>query len=534
MTQVSPVAGTIRSVDGDYAYVEADIYQRLATCDEPLFTTDADPKQLWELYLNSLSVEIRQHYNCHSCRDFLQRCGGLVRVTTDGDVIPLLWGPYADYSAFAGVAEAMNAYLMRRKVTGVFFSSYSEIGSPSINGWTHLRGRVPVKSRNRDPNKARGEKRTDYETLHRALAEYKVKELDVVMRVLEAVALNCTEKVFGQAQWFLDVIKNLSRVSFSGKSRRDAVVWRAVADAPPGWCHVRTTMLGSLLDDVKAGKSFDQIKAAWTRKMHPLQYQRPQATPKAGAIDHAERVFADLDLAASLRRRFARLEDIAVALWTPKPKPQDTAAEGIFYELRRQGNLPREMELPARSMTLNKFLEEVMPSAHKMEMYLHNTDSFFGLTTAVDPAAKPILQWDGEPRNPVTHYFYSGGSTPHRWGCRAGTWVEVTCVFNHPAHWHHADRFSHHGEYTMFAMAGFVDQTAAELALFPETLRSELHEVRAVIEAYSKSHNLEDREQGTANGFAIKRGTMKNPSWPVDPIQLRVDGRDVYNIIGWE
>ena len=44
---------------------------------EPLFRTDANG--LYDLFLNNLPAEARQHYNCNACRSFVNHYGGLVR-----------------------------------------------------------------------------------------------------------------------------------------------------------------------------------------------------------------------------------------------------------------------------------------------------------------------------------------------------------------------------------------------------------------------------------------------------------------------
>jgi hypothetical protein len=69
-------------------------------------------------------------------------------------------------------------------------------------------------------------------------------------------------------------------------------------------------MIGTLLEDIHVGLPFDDFKAKFAAKMHPLQYQRPQAAPKVGAIAQAEKLVEQLGIVRSLKRRFARLDDL--------------------------------------------------------------------------------------------------------------------------------------------------------------------------------------------------------------------------------
>ena len=74
------------------------------------------------------------------------------------------------------------------------------------------------------------------------------------------------------------------------------MIWAAVASAPAGWCHVKSSIVGSLLDDIKSGMSFVTIQNRWEMKLDPTRYLRPQAAPDAGNIQQAEKVVTDWEL----------------------------------------------------------------------------------------------------------------------------------------------------------------------------------------------------------------------------------------------
>ena len=45
---------------------------------EPLFTTNVSG--LYDVLLQNIPAEARQHYNCNACRHFVNRYGGLVKI----------------------------------------------------------------------------------------------------------------------------------------------------------------------------------------------------------------------------------------------------------------------------------------------------------------------------------------------------------------------------------------------------------------------------------------------------------------------
>ena len=100
-----------------------------------------------------------------------------------------------------------------------------------------------------------------------------------------------------------------------------------------------------------------------------------------------------------------------------------------------------------------------------------------------------------------------------------GMWYNVPIVTLQPSMWF-GGGFDHHGKSVFFVVEGAKDNVASMnamhggLALFPEQLRSELHEVRATIEAHSKKGRLE----GPADPRAIG---LKGGSGRSAPARLR-------------
>lgn len=499
--------------DDQYDRFEAALRDRIATLTGPLHETDATPEALWAAYLNGIPEARRQHYSCHACRRFIQRYGGLVRINELGAAVPALWAVDAP-AFFIPSIEAMYQVAYRAKVTGVFLSSESTWGTPQAGGWSHLASPSPniYTGRLLTAAQAMAEKREDFKILSHGLADYSQDVVNQAVRVLSADALDRSEKTLGIATWLAEL-----HASIKTHHRRDNLIWRAVATAPPGFCHVRSTMISTLLDDIVAGLEYDAIAARWAEKMHPLRYQRPTAPPSEGTIGQAEKLVEKLGVAKSLQRRFATLDDVLAKVWVPQPIPEPAIYDRVFGHLRRSPQTP-EIELPALTMTWDKFTRTVLPGVVSMEIAVPpHHGAFYGLVTAVDPEAPAIIQWDGldgRPRNPVSWYFYAHGSSAQQWGLSPGM-TKVTSAFLSPHQWQDAGKFSHQPKAVFFSIEGCRDNGSAGnrgLALFPEILRSEFHGIRSVIEAHSRSGCIEGFESGNANGLAFQ-GT---------PVTLRV------------
>src|SRR5690606_1337052 len=229
--------------------------------------------------------------------------------------------------------------------------------------------------------------------------------------------------------------------------------------------------------------------------------------PDAGAIAQAEKVVAQLGAAGSLARRFARLEDIET-IWTPKQKAEPKR-EGVFGHLKTKGDAePISMRVPPVTMTWEKFSRTVLPEAEAIEFYARAArDNYTALITAVDAGAPPILQWDSlERRNPVSWYVWHGGSPPEQWGLRTGSFCPVSAVTLKPSMWS-GGIFAHQGEGVIFILRDARETRQPGAAIFPETLKSEFHGIRSVIEAYSRNAEIAEIESGTACGVALFKGS---------------------------
>jgi hypothetical protein len=289
------------------------------------------------------------------------------------------------------------------------------------------------------------------------------------------------------------------------------MLWLAVANAPPGWCHIGSTMIGTLLDDVVSGMSFAQCTQRFAAKMHPLRYQRPQAAPTSGALDRAEKLVAQLGIARSLERRFATIADLQGWLWRPSSVVPPVAPGEVFAHLRHTARSPG-VDIGRQTMTWVKFAQTILPKADAIECTFAGPTSMIAvLTTAVHPDAPPILQWDSATqRNPVAWYFYQSVRPLGYWGLQPQQWYTVPGIICIPS-----SVLAHHGKGVFLLVDQAKDSGNSGLGLFSECLRAEYREIRAVIEAYSQCGQLPMPEQGA----------------PVCGIGLSKDGRNFHTVL---
>ncbi len=245
---------------------------------------------------------------------------------------------------------------------------------------------------------------------------------------------------------------------------------------------------------------------------------------------------AELKSAGALERRFAKLEDMH-CLWLPKTVEVrlERVGEGVFGHLHPTKKEIKEIQLPSKGISWEKFHDRVLPDALGIEVLVPRSGPFYGAVTAVNPEAPPILQWDGAVdgafRCPVSWYFYYGGSTALNWGLVAGSWARVNGICREPPAWW-SDKFKHRTPMAFFILEGARDSGYTKSGLFfPENLRAEYHEIRKVIEQYAATGTISGKDEGTANGIALQHGVYRG-------IEVRVKTADggmaLYNFTSWD
>jgi hypothetical protein len=472
-----------------------------------LFTTDAS--DLFDLYLDKLPGE-RQVHNCTACRRFVKDYGGLVAISADGHAIPAMWDADLAPDYYGVTVRALYAASKKARVTGPFMSREGVWGIPRTGEWSHFSVEPPASIKFRHgiltPNQAMAVKREDFRTVATALADFTPAMLAEALRLLEAETLARSERFIGPVKWLADL--HAARAAAKDSRIRDNLLWRAVAAAPDGFCHPRASVVGSLLEDIAAGLAFADIKARFNAKLHPLQYQRPQAAPSAGNIAAAEKIVERMGIAPSLERRFARLDELE-AIWKPKAPHAAPKGATVFGHLQSKDAAESvAVNMPTLTMTWVKFAAKILPGAEAVQFAVPSHGNFIAFTSATNMDAPPILKWDREDkRNPVAWYVYHGGSTASQWGLRVG-WCKMNAACLPPPQW--GDKpMPELGTGVVLVLDGAADTRSGQgNALFPESLHGELHAVRATIEAYSRRAEIGGREEASACGYHLGKGRI--------------------------
>lgn len=421
-----------RDDDGYEAFLTSirDTFTRLTASGGPLFTTATG--DLFASFLWTLPQARQKHYDCRTCRRFLETYGSLVTVLADGTAVPVMWDPATAPTFFAKTVQHLWNMVRHAKINGVFLSretawglaSNEDPGRPvgrdwlpakAAGEWFHM-AVVPAESRvfahaTLSARQAMAERHEEHGMLGRGIGAFPATVVRQAHTYLKSGHLYRPEKCLGVAEWLLALHESLDATS--NPNAREGLLWRAAATAPGGFCHVKTTVIGPLLEDIAAGLPFEDIRRKFNAKTDPDVYGHSTAAPTAGNVAAAEKVITQLGAAGSLERRYARFDEIREMVWKPretKGTPNASKASGVFSHLLHREAPTGRLEIPPILMTWEKFARTVLQGATSIEVQIPASSArFAALVTAGQPDAPPILQWDSvEKRNPFS-WYYAGG-----------------------------------------------------------------------------------------------------------------------------
>lgn len=475
-----------------------------------IFDSAGGPENLYDdVFLANLPEHLRAEYNCKTCRQFVNRYGRLVTLLPDGTQHSMWWSLEGVPAVFRR-AIAMLRHMVENDfwVQSVFLSSKATLGHAKEGGFEHMHVNVPqYLPQVLSVQEVTAKKTEDFALLNNALTEFSRHHIEQALAILKSGELRRAEKHLEMLEWF-QALKRKTDAEQKPRTRRN-LIWIAAVKAPAGWCHIKNTVAGTVVESVKKGKSFDQIKNEYHTKMDPTQYQRPQAPATDGNIDAATKLVEKLGVERSLLRRPARPDEIP-AIWSAKTV-QVQINNGPFAKLKqsRINQSDQQFDLGTKSMTWHRFQKVIMPSLQSLEIYITGGNAnFTGIVTAQHSDAPPIIRWDKpEQRNPFSWYVQAEGSEPGRWSLEGGRWYNVTKICQRPCHWH--GEFTDFGEGAILLIEGAKDLRAEASMLFPEILIGALRPIRATIEEYSKTTPLAKMAGQTACGLMIDANVSK-------------------------
>jgi hypothetical protein len=170
----------------------------------------------------------------------------------------VVWN-YADVpEIYRSAISKLSSVVANAQVNNVFMTDRQVWGTPVAGEWEHF-----SVTPNADClcsagaidsiNQIVAQKQQDYQMLLRGLANFSLEVSQQAHALLSNKTLYRSDACLGVAKWFLELQQK--RQATNSSRLRDNLTWLAVANAPPGFCHIRSGMIGTLLTDIQERSS---------------------------------------------------------------------------------------------------------------------------------------------------------------------------------------------------------------------------------------------------------------------------------------
>jgi hypothetical protein len=419
-------------------------------------------------------------------------------VNANGSLTSPLWSDLTNVDPFYHDAvNAMKAVVEKSKVVKMKYLDKPETGAVEKGGFNHFYFDLSVKSASN----------------HSVHAKQSLQYWGQVTELLTTIDLDLIKRA-----WDLFTFKDsLASRKLGGKAILDNIimikeqydnikhnvyknnfVWGIAGTLNFNIINFKNTVMGKFVSDLADSTvTEDAAISMYCAMTAPENYMRPTELPSDGLKVRAEKLIAELELETAMGRRLCTFNDILKLKWKPKISKDDKEVSekvGVFAAVKTKQDAEKEPVneniIQGGNITLVRFVEEILPNANSLKFYVdYHKQAFGAFATAADKTANPIIRWDSleaEVRNPVTTLCAVHGDHSGNWGLDSGKYHDVLGICLDPSEWFYGEANRKH-QYSFLMEAEYPIKHAIGTCLFPDTLRSELFEIRKVIEEFSNA-----------------------------------------------
>lgn len=394
-----------------------DHFNEMVKSGNPLFITDADEDELYNLYLDSFPAGTnelfrkRREYDCSCCRRFVKNIGKLVAFA-DGKVVTI-WDFDAKSDKYQSVVDALAAYVKSRTIVNPYFVSRNMIGSGNMFGtemnyeydenhkdvrtWDHFAVKIPQRfiTSGDDVATKMAQWRDSANVYKRSLEELTMEAVDTV---LELIAQNSLYR----GKEFENAVKvfKTNKIEYDNTptENKAAYVWLAPAWSDVGQLRIRNTAIGTLLVNLSDGMNVDAAVTAFEKVVAPANYKRPKAIFTKKMLEDAQKTVTELGYMNSLGRRFATLDDITannILFCNRDAAPRIAGAMNPFEAMAKTVAIDPKKFGRAEEISIDKFIKNVLPTATGLELFMENRfeKNMMSLIAPQDKNAPSMFKW---------------------------------------------------------------------------------------------------------------------------------------------
>ena len=373
-----------------------------------LYQVDCDKDKLWSLYLDSFPTEKnpiyreRTEHDCSCCRHFIKTMGNIVAIK-DGEVISLWDFDIDGDDTYEPSIKAMREYIHSCPITDKFLTRENRIGTESnrelsdgdLITYDHFYARVPLQAMaDGDLNEKKAQFRDTRNVFKRSLDEISAEAINIVCELIAQGSLYRGEEhkdVLTKFAWFKT---NYDKLNAKGK---ELFAWEKSEEAGYAVGRIKNHSIGTLLMDISNGIDLDEAVRRYEVIVAPANYKRPKAIFTKKMLEDAKKTISDMGYMDSLKRRYAKLDDITVnnILFCNKDSAKRILGGDIFEEMAATVAISPKKFNKVEEINIDDFIANVLPTAREIEVLFESklTQNMVSLIAPENKDSKTMFKW---------------------------------------------------------------------------------------------------------------------------------------------
>lgn len=389
-------------------------FEQMTKDKDHLFSVQVDKDEMWNTYLSSFPkgtnplFRERTEHDCSCCRGFIKNIGNVVALKNGK--IETIWDFECDDATYGPVIKAMSAFVRKYEIDNVYLSIEKKIGCHhnfeqmekiGPHRWDHFYLELPDKYMCRNSlqkNAALNEFRSSRDVLLRSLREITMDAVDTILEL-------CRTNTLYKGQEYEYMVKSFKelKVEFDKLDSEEAqslYSWEKSIAVGNVVSRIRNHAIGTLLVNVSEGMDLDEAVKQYEKITAPSNYKRSKPIFTKKMLEDAKKTIEEMGYAESLPRRHANLDDITVndILFVNRDDAKRVkGTEDIFDTLSKMtkdsGSAKKFSKV--EEITAETFVNEVLPTATNVEVYLENklSPNFVSLIAPQNANTKSMFKW---------------------------------------------------------------------------------------------------------------------------------------------
>ncbi len=390
------------------ALVRANLDAMLADTAE-IYRVDLDANDVWDKYLASFpkgtnpTFRERTEHDCSCCKHFIRSIGNLVTIR-DGRIVTIWDGLEslgADIYPYDKVAGALADYVRSARIKNIYRTHDGKYGAEETTDginkaikWNHFHGEVPSKFVNRDAGPLMSRMESMHQVFTRGVTELSPMVLQDVLELIKNKLLYRGAEHAAALRAFQKLQRRFTKLN--SDESRDIFIWENIKERG---ATLRNSVIGTLLVDLSEGMELEKAVGKFESKVAPENYKRPTALITPSMVKDSVSKIKELGLEDALKRRYAVMSDMSVqnVLFVDN-EAQGHMKDGLTELLMEATVTPTREVKNAEPITVEDFMENVLPSTTAMELVLQNSQlsNFVSLTAPQSEGEAGLFKWDNE------------------------------------------------------------------------------------------------------------------------------------------